>query len=309
MANKFFQKNNRSMKNTRLMLLLAVFLTGCAPSSGEEAVEIKKYPAFPSKYVQPRNVEVMLPPGYDPRRKYDVLYMHDGQNVFEASTAFSGVEWQMDETAAGLIKEKRIRPVIIVASWCTEKRFSEYMPGKPGNEIMELLKKDTAGRKIISDAYLKFLVYELKPFIDKSFSTYGTPEHTWIMGSSMGGLISCYAVCEYPKIFGGAACLSTHWPAMNGVFLHYLGEQLPDPRDHRFYFDYGTLALDSLYEPYQLQADSILISKGYLKDKNWMTRKFAGASHNEKSWQERVNIPLQFLLGGDDMNKEPRTMQ
>ena len=285
------------MRYLRILLVLFLFLNSCVESSKEQTVEIKKYPAFPSKYVQPRNVEVMLPPGYDPQQKYDVLYMHDGQNVFERATAFSGNEWGIDETVADLLAQNKIRPAIVVASWCTDNRFAEYMPAKPTEKVAELIAKDSTKRRIVSDEYLKFLVYELKPFIDKTFSTHKTPDHTWVMGSSMGGLISCYAVCEYPKIFGGAACLSTHWPALDGVFLEYIKDHLPDASDHRFYFDYGTAALDSLYEPYQLKADKILIARGYKQNENWVSKKFEGAAHNEKAWRDRAAIPLQFLLG------------
>jgi predicted alpha/beta superfamily hydrolase len=282
-------------RNAVLLLLLLLVLQGCTQPQ-KENVEIKKYPAFPSSYVKPRNVEVMLPPGYDASKKYDVLYMHDGQNVFDAQSAFAGGEWGVDEVAAQLIKEKKIRPVIVVASWCTENRFAEYMPNKPGSTIQRAAANGTLKEKLLSDEYLKFLVYELKPFVDKSFSTYGTPEHTFIMGSSMGGLISCYAVCEYPQVFGGAACLSTHWPALNGSFLDYVKTNLPSPKNHKIYFDYGTVTLDSLYEPYQQKADRMMEAAGYQKENNWITRKFEGAEHNEKAWHERVHIPLEFLL-------------
>lgn len=113
----------------------------------------------------------------------------------------------------------------------------------------------------------------------------------------MGGLISCYAISEYPEVFGGAACLSTHWPAINGVFLNYVKTNLPDPQNHKIYFDYGTQTLDSLYEPYQLIVDSLMIKRGYNKNVNWLTRKFEGAKHDENSWKSRLHIPLEFLLG------------
>ena len=90
----------------------------------------------------------------------------------------------------------------------------------------------------------------------------------------MGGLISAYAICEYPEIFGGAACLSTHWPALDGVFIEYLKKNIPDPNFNKFYFDFGTLGLDSKYEPYQLIVDSIMIANGYENNVNWVTKKF-----------------------------------
>jgi enterochelin esterase-like enzyme len=120
----------------------------------------------------------------------------------------------------------------------------------------------------------------------------------------MGGLISMYAICEYPQIFGGAACISTHWP---GIFrtdnnplpaaeMQYLAGSLPSPRNHKLYFDYGSQTLDALYKPYQLEADEIIKSKGY-NAKNWTTREFAGKDHSERAWKERFTQPLLFLLG------------
>ena len=120
----------------------------------------------------------------------------------------------------------------------------------------------------------------------------------------MGGLISLYAICEYPDVFGGAACLSTHWPGiftMNnnplpGAFLRYVEQHLPDPASHKIYFDYGNKTLDSLYPPLQQKADRLMKQKGY-NSSNWTTRFFAGADHSERSWAKRFSIPMLFLLG------------
>jgi len=113
-----------------------------------------------------------------------------------------------------------------------------------------------------------------------------------------------YAICEYPHVFGGAACLSTHWPGTFTVknnpvpaeILSYFKENLPSPENHKFYFDYGTETLDAMYKPFQLQADEILKSKGYTPD-NWITREFKGQDHSEKAWRKRLEIPVVFLLG------------
>jgi enterochelin esterase-like enzyme len=154
-----------------------------------------------------------------------------------------------------------------------------------------------------SDNYLKFLVQELKPLIDSTYSTYKDRQHTFIAGSSMGGLISLYAICEYPQVFGAAACLSTHWPGLftmedNPIpqaFFNYMKKQLPNPITHKLYFDYGDQTLDALYPPLQQQADKIVKAKGYTK-KNWITKYFPGESHSEAAWKKRLHIPLEFLL-------------
>ena len=113
----------------------------------------------------------------------------------------------------------------------------------------------------------------------------------------MGGLISMYAVCEYPRILSGVACLSTHWPIGDGISLRYFRTHIPQPDGYKFYFDYGTRTLDSQYEEYQKRADRSLREKGYQPGKDWVTWKFEGADHSEKSWRERLHIPLKFLLG------------
>ncbi|NCT74162.1 MAG: alpha/beta hydrolase [Chitinophagaceae bacterium] len=284
------------MKQAFACLLLVTLLAAC--SNKTKTGTIQKYPAFPSQFVQTRNVEVYLPPGYSENKKYDVLYVHDGQNVFDKTTAFSGAEWEIDERVTSLLNSDSIRPVIVVAVWNSAKRFEEYMPAKPAEAVKQALLTDSIhkGKELISDAYLKFLVYELKPFVDREFSTYTTPDHTWIMGSSMGGLISCYAVNEYPQVFGGAACISTHWPALKGAYLQQLMRGVPDPATHRFYFDHGTAGLDSLYAPYQLRADSIFAAAGYRRNENWLSLQFEGAAHNEAAWQQRIDQPLKFLL-------------
>ena len=119
----------------------------------------------------------------------------------------------------------------------------------------------------------------------------------------MGGLISLYAICEYPEIFGGAACLSTHWVGTftlenNPVpdsFIKYLDKKLPDKKNHKIYFDCGDQTLDAMYPAIQMRVDHLMKSKGYM-DSNWVTRYFPGEDHSEKSWNKRLNIPLEFLL-------------
>ena len=257
---------------------------------------------FPSQLVAARNVEVWLPPGYaaDRAARYPVLYMHDGQNVFDPATSFGGVDWGVDETMTRLIREGKVRPAIVVAVWNTGKRYQEYMPQKP---LAGTTRHSTGfgttvqTSEIISDAYLKFLVTELKPFIDRTYRTRPGPGDTFTMGASMGGLISAYAMIEYPGVFSGAACVSTGWPVADGAVIEYLRRHPPDPRTHKFYFDLGTATLDSLFPPWQAKADSVMRAAGYVAGRNFMSRTFEGAEHNERAWRERVEIPLVFLLG------------
>jgi len=282
------------------LVFLAIFCaqsTHANTSSHQSKSRWLMHENFPSKFVNPRNVEVWLPPGYNPSIQYPVLYVHDGQNVFNPSTSYTGIAWEIDSVAESLIAKGKIIPPIVVAVWNSPLRFLEYMPNKPAENIRQQLQQMGRAGEVISDNYLRFLVEELKPFIDRTYSTNPAPSSTFIMGASMGGLISLYAVMEYPHIFGGAACLSTHWPALNGVVVDHLQNSPPDPNKVRLYFDHGTINLDSLYHPFQQRVDAILTNAGFVMGENLLTLKFEGADHNERAWRDRVYRPLLFLLG------------
>lgn len=278
---------------------------------------VERLENFPSKYVDARNVDVWLPEDYNPTRKYSVLYMHDGQMLFDSTSNWNRQEWTVDETLGRLIQEKRVRDCIVVAIWNGGKsRHADYFPQKPF-ESLPMAQQEAvlaasrsngyavfADYKIQSNNYLKFIVTELKPHIDKKYATRAGRKSTFIAGSSMGGLISIYALCEYPGVFGGAACLSTHWPgifSMEGnpipdALINYLKHNLPNPKSHKIYFDYGDQTLDAMYPPLQKKADEVMLRRGY-SSKNWITRFFPGDDHSERSWSKRIHIPLLFLLG------------
>lgn len=279
-----------------LPLIFFAILAGCQGRGASSNAEIIYHNGFPSAYITPRNIEVWIPPNYDPETRYDVIYIHDGQNVFNASTSYAGISWEMDSTMTDLIEKEKIRPAIVVAIWNSPDRFREFMPFEPREQLLAIKKNLGTQEFLLSDEYLKFIVYELKPFIDSNYSTKQHPENTFIMGSSMGGLISLYAIMKYPEIFGGAACISTHWPAVDGIFIGYLPGNLPDPATHKIYFDHGTINLDSLYQPFQEQVDDIMKTHGFVHSNNYMSLVFEGADHNEASWRSRLHHPLQFLL-------------
>ncbi len=260
------------------------------------------YKLFPSSHVKDRNVEVWLPPSYtkDRKKRYPVIYMQDGQNVINPASSYGGTEWGLDETMTRLIKENKAPEAIIVGIWNTgQLRGPEYMPQTPYYAADPDGQADALafiGMTPISDKYLLFLTEELKPFIDGRYRTLKDRQNTVIMGSSMGGLISLYAMCEYPQVFGAAGCISTHWPIGKGIMVDYLAERLPDPRTHRIYFDHGTRGLDSAYAPYQEQVDSLMEKDGFVQGKTFASRVFKGETHAEISWKKRVELPLRFLL-------------
>jgi len=265
--------------------------------------KIDRFDEFKSKFVIPRRVDIWMPPTYteSPVQRLKVLYMHDGQNVFDPSSSkWSHTDWGIDETVTHLMTEGKIQPTMVVAIWSTDIRVAEYMPQKlpqtPAYAGLTRMINKWVSSEICSDNYLRFIVEELKPFVDANYRTFTGQRDTAIMGSSMGGLISMYALCEYPQVFVGAGCVSTHFPIGRGIALKYMQEHLPDPGSHKFYFDYGTKTIDKNYQKYQKKADEILASAGYTQPENWITRKFEGHEHSEVYWRKRVHIPLEFLL-------------
>ena len=269
-----------------------------------------------SKYADPRRVVVWLPSGYGATgQKYAVLYMHDGQNLFDTATAGYGMEWQIDETLDRLIREKAVRPTIVVGIWNTPKRLQEYVPSKAFNGLPPDYRQKVRalyGGDPLSDNYLKFIVRELKPMIDRRFNVKTDRANTVMMGSSMGALISLYAIDEYPDLFGAAGMMSTHWPlviapddkpisdaeyeTVSSTFARYLSRALPDPATHKLYFDHGSETLDAVYARYQARVDAVVAKHGYRQWSNDLSLSFPGEKHNEISWASRVAVPLQFLL-------------
>jgi enterochelin esterase-like enzyme len=241
--------------------------------------------------------------------------MHDGQMLFDSALTWNKQAWNVDDVLTNLLNQNAIIPTIVVGIWnAGTERHSDYFPQKivaaltPTQKDSLDAQLQRAGRVKGSftshaDRYLAFITTELKPYIDSTYAVYTDAAHTFIAGSSMGGLISMYAVCEYPNVFGGAACLSTHWlgsftnqhNAIPQACVQYLKTHLPDPNSHRFYFDCGDQTLDAFYPPIQQQVDAVMREKGY-QPNNWTTRYFPGANHSEQAWHNRLEIPLLFLL-------------
>ncbi|MFY8020973.1 MAG: alpha/beta hydrolase, partial [Bacteroidia bacterium] len=193
--------------------------------------------------------------------------------------------------------------------YAPQKALTEFLD----QAVLDSILKEVKGQKapndkelspLMADNYLKFIVNELKPFIDQNYPTLKDKSNTSIMGSSMGGLISMYAMCEYPDIFGSAACLSTHWPLLfrkenpaPQALLKYLEKYLPTPdKGNKIYFDCGTATLDAMYPEYQSKADAILKSKAY-PNPQFMSKVFPNEDHSERAWSKRLDLPLIFLLG------------
>lgn len=276
------------------------------PSTGRlERIELA------SRYIEKRPVDVWLPADYAERagkgERFQVLYMHDGQMLFDAATTWNKQAWHVDVALDRLMRKGQIAPTIVVAIWNRDKfRASEYFPRKVLERLAPAQRKFMLETymegKAQSDDYLRFLVDELKPMIDSRYATRPGRESTFVMGSSRGAVLSVYAMSEYPQVFGGAAGLSVHWigsfernAAIPMATFAYLNGHLADPASHRLYLDRGTETLDAMYGPSFDFGDELIRERGYT-DANYMHRVFPGTDHSEKAWSERLEIPLLFLL-------------
>jgi predicted alpha/beta superfamily hydrolase len=307
---------------------IAVFLIFSAKLSAQTGTFVKspvtswgmvqRIPEFRSAYIGTRTIDILVPDEYPghPTERYPVLYMHDGQMLFDSSETWNHQEWGVDEALKQYNKKTGKSCIVVGIHNAGQNRYAEYFPKKPfemlssqGKEKIALLAEKQESRRMgedgpASDLYLQFLAKEVKPMVDEAFRTKKEAASTFICGSSMGGLISLYALCELPKIFGAAACLSTHWPGIfddnqnpvPAAFLKYLSEKAPSSSAHRIYMDCGTAGLDSLYPKYHLQAEKILKSKGYSGNK-MKSRIVKGANHSEQAWKARMPEVLEFLLG------------
>lgn len=293
------------MKSYTTIKLFNLFLfIGFSSTMFAQKSNVTRYVRYSAALKDSVSIMIWRPEGKEDK-PLPVIYMNDGQNVFTPSLAITGDSWEADVCVEKIIKEKRVDGAMIVAIAHGKQRFLQYLPEPVYLMATNQEKKSIDslfGGKPFSDQYLSMLVNELKPWVDQKYATLKDKSNTFIMGSSMGGLISLYAVCKYPNVFGAAACLSTHWPASikfdNGFavyFRNYVQAQLPFLKANRFYFDYGTATLDSLYPPYQLIMDKIFAQYGFTA-KNYYSRCFKGAEHNEAAWRDRLQYPMLFLL-------------
>lgn len=230
-----------------------------------------------------RDLLVYLPPSYptSPLRRYPVVYMHDGQNLFDRATSFAG-EWGVDETLEAASAEGLEAIVVGIPNLGAERcdEYSPWMDAKAGG-----------GR---GDAYLSFLIDTVKPLIDRDFRTRPERDDTAIVGSSMGGLISLYAFFRHPRTFGSAGAMSPALWFAGGAAFSYLERVSFVPG--RIYLDVGTLEgageLRDVRRLYRL-----LRRKGYSRGELRLVVE-RGGQHREAAWARRLPGQLRFLLGG-----------
>lgn len=254
------------------------------------ADNLRLHESFRSKVLHnERDVIVWLPPEYGcaPDRRYRVLYLQDGQNLFDPATAFAGNDWALGQTAQELICCAEVQPLIIVGIYNTgESRIAEYTPGR-----------DRRGRGGRARAYGRLIIRELKPFIDNQYRTLPEPVATGIGGSSLGGLVSLYLALEYPEVFGNVIVMSPSVWWANRAILRYV-RKLPRKPDQRIWLDVGTCEGDrsEMTVKDTLDLRDALVAKGWKLGEDLAFMVDQGAAHEEKAWGRRMRNALKFLF-------------
>ena len=305
------------MKKTLFLLFVIVILAACTstPKAPFEPSQLEvtsgnlwRANIFSPELNETIKVDVWTPNGYTTSKKYPVVYMHDGQNLFDANSTWNHQAWEIDSVMGMLIAENKICPAVVVGIHSVDTtRIGDLMPERvvemtPPGEVRDFIDMMCRGQ-YRADEYLSFIVNTLKPIIDTHFSTLTDRKSTSIMGSSMGGLISIYGVTEYPEVFGAAVCMSTHWTGAIGdnadfptAMKYYLMDNFPRNGDYLLYFDNGDCSYDSQYIPAYESMNRLFDFLGYHEGEKLKKGIFQGHSHSEQSWSQRVAIPLEFIL-------------
>jgi predicted alpha/beta superfamily hydrolase len=250
------------------------------------AGQFRKHDQFRSRFLRnQRDLIIYLPPGYNeqPWRRFPVLYLHDGQNLFDRATAFAGQDWNIQGSADYLIQSGAVEPLLIVGIYNTGKsRIHEYTPTK--------VPKLGGGR---ADRYAKFLLQEVMPFVNQQYRALPEPSQTGIGGSSLGGLVSLYFGLKYPQTFGKIAALSPSVWWNQRVILRVAAAADPHPRPS-IWLDIGTREGPRIVQDVE-QFRDVLLKKGWREGEDLHYARVEGAEHNEAAWSQRVGPFLQFL--------------
>jgi predicted alpha/beta superfamily hydrolase len=255
---------------------------------GQITGEVRYHESMTYPGLLPRDVIVWLPPGYSENEdeRYQVLYMHDGQNIVDPATnTVTHVDWQVDETLDSLIRKDEIDPTIVVGIYNTSNRRPEYSPTDTGY------------------TYMKFVVEKLKPFIDSTYRTKPEREYTAIAGSSMGGIISFMFLWHYNDVFSKAICMSPAFKVVEptrSINVNYVDDVINynGPRKNiRVYIDNGGVGIEQIIQPGIEEMITALESKGYKKGVDYIFMLDKKAVHTESAWAERLPDAIKFIYG------------
>lgn len=242
-----------------------------------------------------RFLRMWLPPGYDDLRnagrRYPVLYLNDGQNLFESSTAFTGVEWGVDESADRLIREGAVPPMIIVGMDNTGKdRLREYMPHRSMHPLM---------LRVQGRYYPDFLMKEVMPFVERTYRVASGPENTGLGGSSLGALIALYTATVRPGVIGRLLLESPSLWASNRQAIKE--SRVVRVWPERIFLAAGTAETENAERSRTVVDDvrelAAIIRRAVLSERRLRLVIGEGAGHDESAWAARFPEALRFLFG------------
>ena len=243
-------------------------------------------------------VDIWVPPTLNP--KTPVVLMHDGRNIFDENDSYTGKTW---EVLTALREEVRGELPLVIAVWglSDDTRIRELSPQKISDshpEFWDIFPAEykTTGTDSFGDSYVSLIADAVLPFALERYEIEHSVQRTAVMGASMGGLMSLYAMAERPNVFGTAICFSTHWPFGKEVMVEKLTSMLPSGSSHRVWTDTGTKELDQYYPPFHALAKEKLLAKGYQEPENLVANIYPYTGHHESYWSRRVADALNWWL-------------
>lgn len=299
----------RLLSGLAAVLILALAGSACARPDRGRLIEVERIavPGLPDQ-----RLTIWLPPGYDQsKRRYGVVYMQDGHNLFDPAKSNFNKIWAADQAMLAAMAQG-MQPRIIVGIWAPgQNRYRQYLPRDIYDAASPALRAqmdEIAGGEVVSDRYIAWVAGPLKARIDAEYRTLPDRDDTAIMGSSMGGLVSCYAFMRYQAIYGQAACVSSHWPAADptrvgeanpeliALWDGWFAARLGQSEGRRLWLDHGTATLDQYYAPYQQVVDNRITALGWRRGRDWQSKVYPGAEHDEIAWAKRLPEIFGFLL-------------
>ena len=298
-------------------LALLTGLAACFLPSPAESGRTVDVASLEAEGLPQQRVTIWLPPEYDsqPKKHFSVLYMWDGQNLFDPAQTHYGKAWMVQEVLNGMVARGEAEPHIVVGIWSPpgKDRYRIYVPQFAAGARGELAKDvaGMAGGPIASQLQLDWVADTLVPRIDSEYRTRAGADGRTIAGASMGGVMSCYAIIERPDIFGHSGCVSAHLalaspdlaPAhrdqIAGLWDGYLDAKLGKPDGRRVWMDHGTQKLDSYYAPWQVMVAHDLSERGWQEGEDYTARVYEGAEHDEIFWNARMAEMLRWLWRED----------
>lgn len=307
----------------RFLLLVTIFLINCDLNAQlkSQVHNLKVYRGELYRFSLPfqdtsRIIDVYIRWEAKNKKGLKTLYMHDGQMLFDSTQTWNQKEWKIDEVYGSTLSRYAHMPFLVVGIHNDPiNRYAEFFPQKVADLMPEAyrneLNENLWNGQLRADIYLDWIEKVLVPFMEQNYKVGKKTQDRMVMGSSMGGLISLYALCEKPQLFGGVACLSIHTPMINYAmfkdgmiealiepFNVYLKNNLHADNQHFLYVDRGTQSLDAYYKPYHDKLLSSLEFAGYNSSSPFFLEAVVqGAGHDEEAWAQRWHIPLLFILG------------